>query len=134
MTTSPTLPTVSTARTANVCSPRSSPGYVAGLVHGWKAPPSRLHSVPPTSPPPLSVAENANVAERSGVRFGGPSVSWVVGAVRSTVQSQVAGESSRLPAPSYARTARLCSPCARPEYVAGLPGQAENAAPSRLHS
>jgi hypothetical protein len=43
----------------------------------------------------------------------------VSGAVVSTVQVLVAGVSSVLPAPSMARTRKVCSPSARPAYSAG---------------
>src|SRR5215218_6826716 len=55
------------------------------------------------------------------------------GAVASISQVSLAGEASRLPTASTARTANVCVPSARPVYVIPLE-QAEKPAPSRLHS
>src|SRR5699024_8296298 len=55
------------------------------------------------------------------------------GAARSTVQVALAGDGSTLPAPSTARTRRVCSPSARFSKVMGLV-HGTPPAPSRLHS
>jgi hypothetical protein len=57
----------------------------------------------------------------------------VSGAVLSIVQAKEPGLASVLPAASLARTEKLCSPSARPEYCFGLV-QASYAALSRAHS
>jgi len=51
----------------------------------------------------------------------------------SIVHAYEAGDASRLPAPSFARTWNVCDPSPRLEYVAGLL-HAPKATPSRLHS
>src|SRR5688572_22351029 len=68
-----------------------------------------------------------------------PSVPLTTGAITggvssvSMVQACVAGEASRLPATSRARTAKLCAPSARPVNDSGE-AQSTKAAPSTLHS
>jgi hypothetical protein len=83
----------------------------------------------------VSLAENSNVGVESLLGPVGPAVIVVSGGVESpgcTVQEELAGVASGLPAASRARTWNWCEPIAT-VYVAGEEQDA-NAAPSSEHS
>ncbi len=91
--------------------------------------PSRRHS----KLEPVSLEENANVAEFVVIVPVGPESIVVFGAAVSTVKVREAGVGSTLPAVSRARTSNVCAPCARFVYACGDVHGA-NAALSRRHS
>ena len=124
-----TFPAPSTARTPNVCAPSASPVYDFGESQAVQAPPSRLHS----KSAPASGEEKANDAALVVASAFGPLVTVVSGATVSTVQVRVAGDGSRFPLPSTARTAKVCVPWLRPEYAFGEV-QSPHVPPSSLHS
>ena len=82
---------------------------------------------------PVSLEENANVAEFVVIVPVGPVSIVVFGAAVSTVKVREAGVGSTLPAVSRARTSNVCAPCARFVYACGDVHGA-NAALSRRHS
>ncbi len=102
------LPAESFARTSNTCEPCASDVYDFGDEHAPHAAPSRRHS----NDDPVSFDENENDAEVEATVPEGPLVSVVSGAVVSgtgvsTVHDRDAGDASRLPAPSRARTSNV---------------------------
>jgi hypothetical protein len=122
------FPTASVPWTRNVCEPSTRPVYVFGLVQIANAAPSSEHwNV-------VASAElNVNVALELADGLLGELLIATVGGVLSTNQVNVAGVASTFPAPSFARTVKVCVPCARPVYAFGLV-QAANASASSLHS
>ena len=98
------LPAASVARTSNVCGPSARAAAVKGDVHSLNPPPSTLQA----NVAPGSGDENENVGVLSSVGPDGPAVIVVSGAAVSTVKLLPAGELSRLPAASVARTSNLC--------------------------
>src|SRR3712207_3657741 len=122
---------MSVARTWNVCWPTVRSLYSAGAAHAVNGWPSSEHSK--VEPP--SLEEKLKIASVSGVDAGG--LLWIVvsGGVVSAVtrQVQLAGETSKLPARSTARTRSVWSPDRSSVYWAGS-GQAVKAAPSSEHS
>src|SRR5262245_27663587 len=123
-----TLPAPSTPRAAKVCGPsgRLDSGIETGDAQAAKAAPSRLHSSVASG----SVAIVKDAAPLFG--SGGVPVNAVSGATVSTVQLNVAGVGSVLPAESLAATLKECEPSARLPSVTGLV-QAVAAAPSSEH-
>ena len=77
--------------------------------------PSRRHWKLATPEPPTSVPEKAKLAEADPLRVDGPESIEVFGAVVSTVQVELAGVASMLPAWSIARTSKVCEPSASAE-------------------
>ena len=123
------LPKTSVARTSKACSPTPSPATSAGTSHAANGAPSSEHS----NVEPASSAAKANDAVRATVSAGGPSVRVVCGAwIGTTVHSCSTQIASTWPAGSVARTAKTCSPTARPVYTCGdVHG---TVTPSRKHS
>ncbi len=124
------------ARTSKVCAPTDSPEYSSGDVQPVKAAPFSEHS----NVDPASSAEKVNVADVSVVVAAGPLSTVVSGGVvsgggagDSTVHEYSAGDRSRLPAASMARTSKVCAPTTRSVYTTGE-AQAANQAPSMAHS
>ena len=122
------LPAPSMARTAKVCAPSASASVVNGVVQAANAAASRRH----WNVEPSSDAVKPNVGAFSWVELPGLLVMVVSGGTVSTVKAQVAGVGSMLPAPSMARTAKVCVPSASASVVNGVV-QAANAAASRRH-
>ena len=81
--------------------------YAFGEAHAANAAPSSEHS----NVAPARSEENSNVAFALSVGSSGASSIVVSGAV--TVHSWRAGDPSRLPASSIARTSKACSPATR---------------------
>jgi hypothetical protein len=96
------FPTVSMARTENVCSPSPSPEYAFGEPHAAQEPASSLHSNVPAS-----LDENPNEAELDPTVPLGPLAIDVSGEPVSTVQVRLAGVASTFPTASIARTAKV---------------------------
>src|SRR5688500_17521774 len=84
------LPVASRTRTANVCTPTSSPPYSAGDVHAANAEPSIEHSN--VAPGPASGDRNVNVADGLTVAPIGPDSSVVSGVLVSTDHVWIAGD------------------------------------------
>src|SRR5918999_5646446 len=124
---SSTASVVLRARTANVCSPSARLVYVTGEVQAAKAAPSSEHS----KVAPATSAEKPKVAVLLSGSCGAESM--VVSGVARTVQVWVAGVASGLAAPSTARTAKVCSPAARPLRSSGEEHPAKGS-PSSEHS
>src|SRR5687767_3094846 len=93
-------------RTSKVWMPSGTPLYVFGETHGEKTPVSSAHSYWRLRPS----APNTNVAVRFSVVTSGPEVMATAGAGPTTSQLHSAGVASTLPAASFARTAKSCSP------------------------
>jgi hypothetical protein len=109
-----TLPLASIARTRSWCTPTDTSFSVSGETHKLNDPPSTEH----WNVEPASLEENVNVAFGLAVSAFGPVSIVVFGAVVSggawIVQLQLATVPSVLPAPSVARTEKVCGPTARP--------------------
>ena len=112
-----------------MCSPAVKAVSCAGELQPANAAPSSEHakltSCSPAAKPKTAVAFS--------VATGGLSVTSVPGGVVSTDHVWTAGEASRLPAWSVARTRNSCDPTASPVYSRG-DEQAAKAAPSSEHS
>ena len=104
------LPTPSTARTRNLCSPSARAESVCGLEQLANGPPSKAHS----KPAPVSGEEKKKLAVLEATVPDGPESIAVSGAVVSTVHVRDAGEGSALPTASSARTVKVCALSARP--------------------
>jgi hypothetical protein len=103
------LPAASVARTWNVCPPTARPLYCCGLEQAVNGALSSEHvKLAPASE--LKV----NDAVVAVVGFDGPEAIVVSGAPVSTVHVWIAGVASVLPAPSFARTLKVCEPSPRP--------------------
>lgn len=100
-----------------------------GDTHDAKPSASNSHS----NVAPVSVEENSNVALVAFVRLAGFRSMVVSGATVSTVHVACPGVGSTLSAASIARTANVCTACARPLYEAGE-AQSVKGAASREHS
>jgi hypothetical protein len=123
-----TLPEASRARTANVCAPSGSTAVVCGEVQTANAAPSTRHSNVPGS-----LAENVYAGLTSLIAPSGPDSITVSGAPASTTNTCEAGVWSALPAPSTARTKKVCSPSSSGSVVC-RDEQRANAAASTRHS
>jgi hypothetical protein len=122
------LPTASTALTEKVWEPSARPVSAFGEVHVANVPASSLHwKVDPAS---LDVNEKLGPCSADG--FVGCDVIVVSGGPVSTIQVNVAGVGSALPAASVAFTENVCGPSSRPVSVVG-DVQAANAPASSLH-
>ena len=126
---SSTLPRPSDARAENVCGPSASVLLTNVDEHGIHSPASSLHSNDALG----SDEDSSNTGEASLLSEAGPFAIMVSGPCEVTVNARVAGVSSVLPALSVARTAKVCSPLARPAIGCG-DVQGTNAAASSLHS
>ncbi len=109
------LPATSTALTANVCAPSARPPNATGVEQAAKLAASSLHS----NATPVSVDENAKLADVALTDPVGPAVSVVDGAVTSTIHVRVAGEPSTFPTASIARTENVCDPDNNELYAFG---------------
>ena len=105
------MPALSTPRTRKTCAPFFSPLYVLGDEQASHAPPSRRH----WNLAPPSEDEKPKVADFEPVDAFGPDVIVVLGATVSTLHVRCAGEWSRVPLASFARTRKVCLPCGREE-------------------
>ena len=104
------FPAASIARTSKTCAPSESNVYVAGEEQAAKLPAPSLHS----NVEPDSLEVKLNVADVEFVGSAGAEPIVVFGAVVSIVQVSAAGEASRLPAGSTARTWNVWLPSVRP--------------------
>ena len=123
-----TLPAASRPRTEKVCDPSASPLSARGDAHAAHGSVSSLHSSNPAS-----VAENEKLAAPEATVPAGPDAIDVSGGVASTVHVRVAGDGSRLPATSVARTDHVCDPSDNPLSARG-DAHATQAPVSSLHS
>jgi hypothetical protein len=123
------LPAASIARTRKVWEPAARPLYVVGLVQPANAEASREH----WNVEPVSDELNVNEAVVVVTVPVGPELIVVCGAVVSIVHVRVAGEASRFPTPSVARTRNVCDPAASPLNDLGL-AHAVNAPASSEHA
>ena len=129
------LPATSVARTRKVCEPSPRAAVVNGVVHAANAAASTRHwNVESAS---VEVKANVGVLSFVVLEAAGPPVIAVSGGVLSTpvatVKVRLAGVASVLPAPSVARTSKVCAPSDSVAVVKGV-GQAAKAAPSTRHS
>ena len=104
------LPAVSVARTSKVCEPSARPGVA--LRAGAGGPGAAVEAALEARAALVDAKEKSGSAEFAG-SFG-CAVIDVFGAAVSTVQVNVAGVASVLPAASVARTSNVCKASARP--------------------
>ncbi len=124
-----TFPAASIARTSKLCEPSLNAAVVNGDPQVANAPESTRHS----NRDPDSVDENENVGVLSFVNPVGPPVIVVSGALLSSVNVLLAGEASRFPTASTARTSNTCGPSLSGVVVWGELHGSKNP-PSTRHS
>ena len=128
ITSGPTLPAASVARTQKVWEPAARTPSPSGEEQAYGAPPSRRQVKSAGSS-----ATNVNVTAPAPTSPDGPEVMVVVGPTESTTQDACAGDGSRREPWMTARTSTSCAPWLNPVSCSGL-SHVVHAPPSTRHS